>query len=400
MVKINNKYKTLLNNKVFKSLSIFAAIARMPGSMMSSSVIILIASIYHNYSIAGTIIAIIWLSFGFAIPITGRYIDRNGYVKILAFLLSISTVSFIIFQYLVSIKANSITLYLAAIVIGVFLPITSGVMRTLWGRLYHHNTSMLKTAYAYESVIDEIIFIVGPIIATVLCTNVNPYAGINAMLLFFLCGIIGLNIITLKNKDKIPVNALEDDSKTPLKYPMKIFLILIIELCAGIVFGCVDITTIAFASFHHVKEYTGLMLALYALSSCISGIIFGSVDFKKHPGLIYLMAILFFELSLLPLPYIHNSFIMASMLFISGFTVSPILISSLSLIKQYSKISRLTEMLSWSGMCMNVGVMLGSVISGFIIDQYSASFSYNLAIFAGACALIIAWVFYFKTRDE
>ena len=56
------------------------------------------------------------------------------------------------------------------------MPSMGSLVRARWALIYRGSPN-LHTAYAFESVVDEIVFIIGPILSVGLCTAVFPEAG-------------------------------------------------------------------------------------------------------------------------------------------------------------------------------------------------------------------------------
>ena len=79
------------------------------------------------------------------------------------------------------------TLFLFAIGAGA-MPSLSAFVRARWTELYR-DTPQLRTAFAFESVVDEVIFMTGPIIAIGLSVAVFPEAGPLAATLLLAAGV-------------------------------------------------------------------------------------------------------------------------------------------------------------------------------------------------------------------
>lgn len=69
--------------------------------------------------------------------------------------------------------------YAAAAVAGATLPPIDACVRTRWAHVLD-DANEAETAYAFEAVVDEVVFMVGPIVVTLLATLVAPGAGIAA----------------------------------------------------------------------------------------------------------------------------------------------------------------------------------------------------------------------------
>ena len=115
----------------------------------------------------------------------------------------------------------------------------------------------LNTAYAFEAAVDELIFIFGPIIATVLATVVHPAAGIVACLVT--SGIGGFWFLSQRATEPVVTakSDLSDQEAKPLmKSAAMVILGLIFMLC-GFTFGGLDLTVVAFCREQGVARFRG-----------------------------------------------------------------------------------------------------------------------------------------------
>ena len=54
-------------------------------------------------------------------------------------------------------------------------------------------------------------------------------------------------------------------------------------VATGAIFGAIDVVTVAFAEEVGHKAAASLVLAVYALGSCLAGAVFGLLHLKGHP---------------------------------------------------------------------------------------------------------------------
>ena len=77
--------------------------------------------------------------------------------------------------------------HLFAAVAGATLPQIGSSVRSRWSHLVDDKGDLL-TAFAFESVVDEVVFIVGPALVTTLATTVHPLAGLASAVAATLAG--------------------------------------------------------------------------------------------------------------------------------------------------------------------------------------------------------------------
>ena len=137
----------------------------------------------------------------------------------------------------------------------------------------------MQTAYALESVIDEAVFIIGPILVTVLATTWHPgRPGDRAR----------------DRRRRVPLLAAQRGTEprpTPSGAPDRrsgrrcrggwVVPLAVVCFALGSMFGAAEVTTVAFADEQGAKSYAGVLLALWALGSLIAGLVTGTLRWRR-----------------------------------------------------------------------------------------------------------------------
>src|SRR5690606_9594215 len=99
--------------------------------------------------------------------------------------------------------------------------------------------------YALESVIDELIFVIGPVLVTFLATQVHRLAGLTAVAVFAVSG--GLALAAQRHTEP-PVRQRVDGERhvSALRSPALPLLLLVMAGLGGI-FGSVEVAVVGFA---------------------------------------------------------------------------------------------------------------------------------------------------------
>src|SRR5690606_24026061 len=122
--------------------------------------------------------------------------------------------------------------------------------------------------------LDEVIFIVGPVLATALATTINPAAGVIVPVFASLIG--GLWFLSQKATEPPP--APKDAPRvrgSVLRSPGMVAPVIIFA-AVGTIFGAMDVATVAFAEEQGSKGAAGAVLASFAFGSMLSGLGYGA----------------------------------------------------------------------------------------------------------------------------
>src|SRR5918997_1029197 len=117
----------------------------------------------------------------------GRLIDTLGQSVVLTTASTVYGASMALLVWSVQGDWPIVASYVAAAVGGAVMPAIGSAVRARWSHVLDAPEEV-QTAYALESVLDEAIFIVGPILVTFLATAVHPAFGLGTAALVGLVG--------------------------------------------------------------------------------------------------------------------------------------------------------------------------------------------------------------------
>jgi predicted MFS family arabinose efflux permease len=246
----------------------------------------------------------------------------------------------------------------------------------------------LHTAFAFEAVVDETVFIVGPALVTVLATAVHPLAGLTAAVV---AAVAGTAVLSGQRRTEPPAGGSTRHGFGPMPWPVLAPLI----ACAfalGALLGGAEVATVAFSDELGAKPLSGLMLALWALGSLLSGVITGALRIRASNATRFRWGMLVLALLMLPLPFVDGFVPLGFFLFLSGFAISPTLIASFAWIEETVPAGRLTEGITLFTTGLAAGLAPGAALVGLVVDARGASTSYWVTAVAGLLGAALAFV--------
>jgi hypothetical protein len=264
-------------------------------------------------------------------------------------------------------------------------PSMMAMVRARWTEIYR-DTPHLRTAFAFESVVDEVIFMIGPVIAIGLSVVWFPEAGPLAAAVLLA---VGMALFVAQRGTEPPVHpqgGSEGGSAIRL-VPVQIIALLMVAL--GMVFGTAEVTAVAFAEAQGNKAAASLALAAYAAGSFITGLVFGALRLRVALATQLLLAIGLAAATTLPLLIVSSLWMLGVVLFIAGASISPTIIVAMALVERHAPASKLTEGITWVMTGMGIGMAAGSAASGWLIDAYGAHSGFYVSVAGGFSALAI-----------
>jgi MFS family permease len=373
-------YRGLFSAPGVKGFVVAGFVGRMPMSMLGIGVILLIQHLTGSYALAGAVAATFNVSFAVAGPVSARLVDRFGQARVIVPLVLMHGAALTAMMLCARFEAPRWVLFATGVLAGATAISLGSLVRARWSHLLT-GSPKLHAAFSFESVADEVIFVTGPALVTVLATLINPYAGLIVALTCTICGTIAF---ALQRGTQPPVRHGERRSGSPITIP-GVALLSGSFLAMGAVFGSVDLITVAFADEHGAKPVAGLLLGAFAGGSLVSGLWYGARQWKVSLRLRFVRALAVFALGLAPIALIGDLRVMAAALFLAGLAISPTIITGYTLIEQLVPARLLTEGMAWISTSVGFGVALGAWAGGRLTDSFGASNAYG---FSFVCALL------------
>ncbi|MEG3629982.1 MFS transporter [Streptomyces poriticola] len=386
-------YRALFAAPGSKGFSAAGFLGRMPLSMMGIGVVTMISQLTGRYGLAGALSATIALAAALAGPQVSRLVDQYGQRRVLrpATLISLAAGAGLLFA--AHYGWPDWVLFVCCAGIGC-VPSVGAMVRARWAALYR-GTPQLHTAYSFESVVDEVCFIFGPIVSIGLSTAWFPEAGPLLAGCFLAVGVFWL---TAQRDTEPEPHPREPHGGGSALRSRGLQVLVATFVATGAIFGAVDVVTVAFAEEEGHKAAASLVLAVYATGSCVAGMCFGLLRFSGAPERRWLLGLCAMAVSMIPLLLVGNLPFLAVALFVAGLSIAPTMITTMSLIEEHVPRAQLTEGMTWVSTGLAVGVALGSATGGWVIDAAGARAGYGVPAAAGAVAAAVGFLGYRRLK--
>lgn len=381
-------YVQLLRTPHAWPFSLAGFFARLPISMGGLALLLLIVDSTGSYFVAGAVDATYILVGSFAAPAIAMLIDRYGQRRVIGPQITLHVLGVIAILVLAATDAPLWTFFVAGAVAGAALPAVGSAVRARWSYLLAESP-LVRTAYSWESVVDEFVFIVGPPLAAGVTASVGPSA---ALALTALIGASGTAaFLAQRSTEPAPRPEARLRGRLAISYP-GMPAVLVVMVMLGVVFAGVEVTVIATAREGGSVAVAGIVLAFWSFSSMLSGLAIGGMH--RLPGLhIQLLAgSAATALLLIPLLFVDALPAIAAVLLFAGAGVSPALIAGFALAARLVPAKALTQALTWTSTAIGVGFALGSPASGRLVDEISLNAGFWVAIAAAAIATLAALI--------
>jgi len=370
-------------------------IARLPISMTGIGIVTMLSQLRGSYGVAGAVAAVLALSAAALGPQVSRLVDRYGQRRVALPATALTMAAAVALLLCARFEAPDWTLFLCAAGMGV-MPSTGSMVRARWAYLYSGEPPKLHTAYSFEAVVDEICFIVGPILSIGLATSVFPEAGVLLAGIFLTVGVV---LFTAQRRTEPPVHPEAHHEGRSAIRSAGLQVLVLTFVATGAIFGSVEVVTVAFAQDQGHTTAASLVLAVYALGSCLAGVVFGTLKLKGSMAGRFLAGVAVMAASMVPLVVVSGLVTgvtglaaIGGALFVAGLSISPTLITAMALVERLVPASQLNEGMTWTTTGLALGVAFGSSAAGWVVDAAGSAAGYWVSVSAGLFGVLTALV--------
>lgn len=383
-------YRAVLADPAARAFSLAGLLARLPISMTGIGIVLLVSLSTGSFGLAGLVTAVATLTGAVSAPLWGRIIDRTGQAPVLV----VAALVWVVAQgLLVAAVLGSwplpVTL-LAAAGVGLGFSSAGGAVRARWNHRLQ-GSPLLDTAFAVEAVLDEVVFIVGPVLVTFLATAVHPAValGVGAVV-----GLVGALALALQRGTEPPRRPPQAGSPVAGRIaPGALVPVVLASVALGAVFGGMEVVVVAFATEAGVLPYAGAILMAWAAGSLVAGVVTGTVVWRRSPALRFRVGALCLAVSLVPLPWVREPLLVAALLVVGGMAIAPTLIAAVAVTQAAVPQNRLTEALGWTSTGLAGGLAAGAAGLGHLVDVGGSSLGFWGVVGAGVLLSLAAlWV--------
>jgi MFS family permease len=379
-----NGYLHLLGLPGAARFSAAAAVGRTPMAMFGLGSVLMLRATTGQYGLAGTVAGAGSIGYALCAPRIARLADHFGQGKVLRPLVAFFAVSTVVFVTCAQLHAPVWALLITSILAGSSMPSLGSMVRSRWSHLLAGSPA-LHSAFALESVADEMIFVAGPAVVTLLATKVLPAAGVLVAMLVCLAGTLVFAAQRRTEPPAAPAGALRPRGHGRGLPAPGLLTLVPGYLFLGAMFASIDLSTVDFAQLEGYKPEAGFILGTYALGSAIGGLWYGSRTWRMPLERRFIIT-LALTVAGVGTFWAQPSLVTLDLsMLAAGLTISPTLIAGFALTERQAPEPRRTEAMTWLSSAISVGVAIGSAVSGHLADAYGPRPGYG---FAAGCGLL------------
>lgn len=375
-LRIVSSYWSLLKTPGVARVIAAQLTARFPFGMLSLALLIHVQRVHDSYGAAGLVLGAMSIGQAIAGPLTSRMMGRWGIRPVIMATMVVCTVSIVLMALLpLEVYAFMIIGFIA----GLSMPPIQPAVRTIYPKIV--NSRQLTPLFSLDASAQEIIWVLGPVIATFVAIQVSSVAGILLAAAFLVGG--GIWFVALPEVGRVRIPRSKRTIGAVLKKPEVLLStvvgFMLVAACAAVEAGVV-------AAFGHGSADAGWVLGIFAIGSLIGGLALGHAPIGPW-ALAVRMLIVTVGLALATQGL--SFWWLSVTLLLAGVGIAPAFAVLFGIVSASVKFSDTAEAYGWVGTGQLMGAAVGSAIAGVLIDQSGATSAILAAAAFAALGTII-----------
>ncbi|MEF2976333.1 MFS transporter [Subtercola sp. YIM 133946] len=380
-IRLVGSYADILRVPGSRSFVAAGWLGRMLRSTTGIATILLVSAQSGSFALAGAVSGATVVGLAIGGPLWSRAVDARGQRRVLPLTLTAAAAAAAALVLVVVCAAPVFTWFIAAFLLGAASIDVGSLVRARW-RSAVSSPQQRHTSLALESVSDELVFVVGPPLVTLIAASAGTVVGFATGVLV---GVGGGFWLWSQRSTTPRVHTQPGGLPLPRRSwrpPAGVLGLLPIYLGVGTVFAAIDLAAVGLGTETGQPWLTGVILAVFSVGSVLAGFAFGPISAGWTPATRVLVSAVAYAVVVPSLLMFQSPGVLASLIFVAGLVTTPVLISGTSLITSRVDESRLTEALTWPSIGLALGVTFGGALAGIVVDDGSAFSAYLISTVA------------------
>jgi MFS family permease len=377
-------YSRILRTPGVAVIVLATLIGRMSIGISGLAILLYVREVTGSFATAGVCTGALALGSAVGAPLQGRLVDRRG-VAMLAPLAAVHSAALLGVWAAGAADAPAPALAALALLAGAGLPPVSSVLRSRWPYLLAERPELIGGAFALDSVLIEIVFVVGPLVTTAIVATAGPQY---ALVVSATCVVTGTLLMlsrlagrpgpepTREGRRAYGLGALADPGLRTLVFA---------SLPVGFALGSIEVAVPAFSEAEGSKALAGVLLAVWSIGSGIAGLAWGARAMRVRLLAAHLRFAWLLPLAIAPLALASSPLTMGALVLLAGLPIAPLIASRNQLVARVTPPGTATEAYTWPLTALVGGVSLGAAVAGAVVE--SSSWTTAVVVATGVAAL-------------
>ncbi len=386
-------YRTLLRAPGAAAFFLTAAVGRIGIAMTGLGIIWLVHARTGSYATAGLVTG----GFAVAEAVTGpqlaRLIDRVGQSRVLPPALLAHAAAVATLLALVSAGAPDWLMMVGGVLAGATIPQLGALSAARWTALLgDERATLLPTAFALESLANEVAFLAGPALVSILGASGYPQVGTVLAATLVVAG----GLCFAAQRRTAPPSSGAAGRHHPGHHPGRTllrpgFVVLVgVILAIGVFFGAMQISVTAFAVEHGAPGAAAVLFTVSSCASLLAGWLYGLRRWQTAARVQLAVVVAALAVGCLPLLVARSPVELGGGVALTGLAIPPILVLCSLLAESAVPRAVLTQAFVWLNSASAAGSAGAAAVTGWAVTTSGAHGGFTVAATATAVAALLA----------
>jgi MFS family permease len=363
-------YARILRAPGVAVIALGTLIGRLPIGISGLAILLYVRQVTGSFAAAGASAGALALGSAAGAPLQGRLVDRRGVAMLVP--LAVAHAGGLMAVWGVGAAGAGTALFVvASFVTGAAIPPVSSVLRSRWPYLLAEQPELIPSAFALDSVMIEVVFVVGPLLTTAVVALVGPQYALIVSTVCVLAGTLTLLSglhgrpgpeRTPRGASAVGLGALASSGLRTL---------VLASFPVGFTFGSIEVVLPAFSEAEGSRALAGALIAVWAAASGVAGLVWGARGTRRTLLEAHLRFAWMLPLGVAPLLLASSPATMALLVILAGLPIAPLIASRNQLVEGLAPAGTATEAFTWPLTALIAGVSVGSAVAGAVIESSS-----------------------------
>ena len=372
---------------------VIAFAARLPFSMMVIGVLTLVVSVRGSLAAGGVAAAAVGVGVAALGPPIGALADRLGQRPVLVALVLANAAALLGFTAAVYGDAGDAAILLLAFAIGATVPQAGPMTRSRMMVLVHRRVvperreRTISSGMAYESMADEVAFVVGPLLVGLLAATIAPWAPlvVGAALTIVVGGAFALHPLGRGLSSSRGARA--PSPARALLHP-RLLLVVAGAVGMGLFFGATLTALTSFMADRDAADATGLLYGIAGSLSAVCALAVAALPASFAPRWRWPASAALLAAGAVALAAADGIPTMAAALAVAGIGIGPTLVALYSAAADRSPAGRSATVMATVGSAVILGQSAGAVIAGRLAEGSGTAAAFAIPLAAAGVVLV------------
>ncbi len=383
-------YNTLLRLPGAAAFFVTAAAGRIGIAMTSLGIVWLVHARTGSYAAAGLVTGAFAIAEAVAGPQLARLADRFGQSQVLRPALLAHAAAVAALLALVAAGTPDWAMAAGGVLAGATIPQLGALSAARWAALLRDGrAASLPTAFALESLANELAYLVGPVLVSLIGASGYPAAGTVLAATLVVAG--GLCFAGQRRTAPPPASeaAARHGAGRSLLRPG--FAVLAgVNLAIGCFFGAMSISVTAFAVEHGVAASAAVLYTVSSCASLLAGWLYGLRRWRMAPRKQLPVVAAWLAAGCLPLLVAGSPFELGPALVLTAVAVPPVVVLCSLLTESAVHPAVLTQAFAWLNSASAAGSAGAAAVTGWAVDTADTQGGFAVAATAAVAMALLA----------